>query len=776
MGCDTCNGCPSASAACPTTSSLTVGIAGNPNCGKSALFNALTGIHQRTGNWPGVTVDRKEGHFDLNGTSVTLIDTPGVYSLDATSMDEQVTRDFLLARDLDVIVNVVDASNLERNLYFTLQLLEMGLPIVVACNMMDVARDRGIQIDTNALSTALGCPVVPVVAVENEGLGNLGASLMEVASKECPEGEPPAHAPIIERAIDELSNLMADEDRHNAQWLGLKLLEGDELADSRASAAARKQALKWQARIRSQLDAEPDIAIADSRFAQARRLSSLAMQEPRRNLTTLSDRIDRFALHRWLGVPLFLLVMYLMFTFTIHVGGAFIDVFDGVAGALLVDGLGQWLEGVGAPPWLSVLLAQGMGGGIQVVATFVPLVAALFLVLSALEDSGYMARAAFVMDRFLRSIGLPGKAFVPLIVGFGCNVPAVMATRTLDNERERKVTVLMNPFMSCSARLPVYVLFGAAFFPMHTSNLVFSMYLIGILAAILTGLAMRRTILPGESSGFLIELPAYHRPNLKGVLLRTWDRLRQFILGAGKIIVVMVVILNVLNAMGTDGSFGKERHEDSLLSAIGQETTPLFAPMGIGEDNWPAVVGLLSGILAKEVVVGTLDTLYTQEAAASDTETFEFWPAVTEALASVPANLGAVLERLTDPLGLSEATSDPTAGANDAVFGVMAMHFDGQAGAFAYLLFVLLYFPCAATIAVIARETGRGWAAFVATWTTMVAYLAAATFYQLASFGSHPGFSALWLTGSVGTVILALSALKWWAGQRARARNCPLEA
>ncbi len=411
------------------------------------------------------------------------------------------------------------------------------------------------------------------------------------------------------------------------------------------------------------------------------------------------------------------------------------------------------------------------------VATFVPLVTALYLVLSALEDSGYMARAAFVMDRFLRAIGLPGKAFVPLIVGFGCNVPAIMATRTLDDERERKVTVLMNPFMSCSARLPVYVLFGAAFFPLHTSDLVFSMYLIGILAAVLTGLAMKRSLLPGNAAGFLIELPAYHRPNLKGVLLRTWDRLRLFVLGAGKIIVIMVVILNVLNTMGTDGSFGNEGRESSLLSAIGQEATPLFAPMGIGEDNWPAVVGLFSGILAKEVVVGTLNTLYAQEAAASETgDGFSLWPAIGEAFATIPANLLTVVDRLTDPLGLSEATRDSAGSDKDGVFGVMSRHFDGQAGAFAYLLFVLLYFPCAATIAIIARETGRGWAAFVAIWTTSVAYLAATTFYQAATFNEHPGYSTLWLIGSVVTVTLALTALKWWAAQSARPRPCPLEA
>jgi len=763
MGCACDTHCPAASPTCPQ-GGLTIAIAGNPNCGKSALFNALTGIHQRTGNWPGVTVDRKEGHCQIGANPCVVIDLPGIYSLDATSMDEQVSRDYLLAREADVIVNLVDANNLERNLYFTLQLLEMGVPMVVAVNMMDVARERGMEIDTRRLAAALGCPVLPIVAVTGEGLERLGGAILEVAHGETRGGRVPVHAPVVEEAVGELAALMADEDPANARWLGLKLLEGDALADTRACEAARQRVGHWQNRIRELGRGEPDIFIADSRFEIAREAAAVSVIKLGQVTNTLTDRIDRIALHRYAGVPLFLAVMYLMFTFTIHVGGALVDFFDGMAGALLVDGLGHWLKLLGSPQWLVVLLADGVGGGLQVVASFVPIITALYLFLSVLEDSGYMARAAFVMDRFMGSIGLPGKAFVPLIVGFGCNVPAVMATRTLDNERERKLTVLMNPFMSCGARLPVYVLFGAAFFPNSTGNLVFGLYLAGILAAVFTGLAMKRSLLKGESSGFLMELPDYRRPQAKGVALRTWDRLRMFVLGAGKIIVAMVVVLNMLNSIGTDGSFGNEDSDSSVLSAAARQATPLFAPMGIREDNWAATVGIFSGILAKEVVVGTLSTLYTDGNSGDDGEVFDLFTALAQAAATVPKNLSAVLDRMTDPLGLEPAAADTTA--VEGMFGVMASRFDGQAGAFAYLLFILLYFPCVATIGVIARETGRAWAAFVAAWTTVVAYLAASGFYQAATFSRHPEFSGLWLAASAVFIAAALWGLRRWSGRR----------
>ena len=472
----------------------TIALGGNPNCGKSALFNALTGIRQKTGNWPGVTVDRKEGRFRLNDGEVRVIDLPGIYSLDASSLDEKITRDYLLSRDADLIVNVIDASNLERNLYFSVQLREMGVPILVALNMMDVARKRGMEVDTEILSEQLGCPVVPVVAVTGEGMDRLKQQIQLLLSELKSNSFQVTHEDTVEQAINELTmELGGVSDRANLRWLSLKLLEGDGHAFELAGKNIGPLVERWKQIIETRAGEEADIYIADARYSHAHALAQRCVNEAGKLGRTLSDRIDQIVLSRVAGIPIFLLVMYLMFMFTINIGGAFIDFFDMTVGAILVDGLGGWMTQAGLPDWSRLILAQGVGAGIQVVSTFIPIIACLYLFLSILEDTGYMARAAFVMDRAMRTIGLPGKAFVPMIVGFGCNVPAVMATRTLENQRERKLTILMNPFMSCGARLPVYALFVAAFFPSNGQNLVFLLYLIGICIAVLTGMVMRRT-------------------------------------------------------------------------------------------------------------------------------------------------------------------------------------------------------------------------------------------------------------------------------------------
>jgi ferrous iron transport protein B len=755
---------------------ITIALGGNPNCGKSALFNAFTGIRQKTGNWPGVTVDRKEGRFNLQGEDIAMVDLPGIYSLDASSIDEQVTRDYLLSRDAQLIINVLDASNLERNLYFTVQLREMGIPIIVALNMMDVARKRGIEVDIELLSQELGCPVIPVVAVTGEGLDQLKKAIKALIGQ--PEQSfQVTHEDDVEQAITDITAQMHDIPVHaNRRWIALKLLEGDEHAEKIAGESIRPLTKKWQAHIQDRAGEEADIHIADARYSHAHSLSQRVIRERGIVGKTLSDRIDNVVLNKVIGIPIFMLLMYLMFMFTINIGGAFIDFFDIAVGAFMVEGVNSLLSTWGLPAWIRVFLADGFGGGIQVVSTFIPIIACLYLFLSVLEDTGYMARAAFVMDRAMRTVGLPGKAFVPLIVGFGCNVPAVMATRTLENQRERKLTILMNPFMSCGARLPVYALFAAAFFPSNGQNLVFLLYLVGIAVAVLTGMIMRRTLLTGESSGFMMELPPYHLPTLKGVMLRTWDRVKLFIRDAGKVIVLMVLALNILNAIDTEGNFGNKDTNQSILSAMGKAVTPMFTPLGIREENWPATVGIFTGILAKEAVVGTLDSIYTrlaeQDAGVSETEEpFNIWTRLSEAVATVPENLAAVRDNILDPLGLDlgDISTIDSAAQSQAVstdvFGAMAARFDGQAGAFAYLLFILLYFPCVATIGAIVREAGGAWAGFVAIWTTSVAYSASTLYYQAATFSQHTTSSTAWIIGLLAAMAATFIGLRKW-GQR----------
>ena len=530
-------------------------------------------------------------------------------------------------------------------------------------------------------------------------------------------------------------------------------------------------------RIEKALGEDMDILIADARYGMIKSITNQVVNRRQQVSRTHSDAIDRIVLNRAFGIPIFLAIMYAMFMFTVNVGNAFIDFFDILAGTIFVDGLGELLTALGSPEWLVVFLAGGVGAGIQTVATFIPPIACMFFFLSLLEDSGYMARAAFVVDRFMRYVGLPGKSFVPMLVGFGCTVPAVMATRTLENQRDRTLTIAMTPFMSCGARLPVYALFAAAFFPTGGQNLVFGLYLIGILMAIATGLILKNTLLKGEASPFVMELPPYHRPTLKGVGLRTWDRLKSFMWRAGKVILAIVVILGVLNSVGTDGSFGNEDSENSLLSAMGKSLAPLVAPMGITQENWPATVGIFTGIFAKEAVVGTLDSLYAQadQAQAEDAneeaaaETFSLWGGISKAFATIPANLAGVAGTLLDPLGISIGDVENLEQAAEeqgvaiSSFSAMTSRFDGEIGAFAYLLFVLLYFPCGAAIAAVYRETNWRWMTFVGLWTTGLAYIVSTTFYQVATFSRHPAFSTIWIAAMAAVCVGTIVALRYVA-------------
>ena len=760
---------------------FTVGVVGNPNCGKTTLFNVLTGSRQHVGNWPGVTVEKKTGEYSYANKLIELVDLPGTYSLEAAddqvSLDEKVARDYVASRDADLIINIVDASNIERNLYLTSQLIEMRVPMILVLNMMDAVKQRGIKIDCDFLAGQLGCPVIPITASTKDGINTLKAEINSAAITKPVPSVNISYAAALEQAIEDISpELVEIANQHHCdlRWLAVRLLEDDTLAKQFAGKALIPTVAKLQRRVEVETDDEIDILAADARYGFVNELIQGAVCRLNEVSRHTTEKIDTIVLNRFLGIPVFLLVMYAMFMFTINIGSAFVDFFDQSVGALLVDGLSQVLTEINIPQWLIVLITKGAGGGIQVVATFIPIIGFLFMFLSALEDSGYMARAAFVMDRFMRMIGLPGKSFVPMIVGFGCNVPAIMATRTLENQRDRILTNLMNPFMSCGARLPVYALFAAAFFPVGGQNLVFGLYLLGIAVAVLTGLIMRHTLFKGESAPFIMELPAYHLPTLRGVFIRTWDRLKSFLFNAGKVIVPMVLVLNFLNALGTDGSFGQENSNKSVLSEIGRGLTPAFKPMGIEKDNWPATVGIFTGVLAKEAVVGTLDALYSQlattDAAPSDKAPFNLKEALLAACSTVPENLSAIADNLLDPLGLNIGTVDDIASAASEqevktdTFAAMQHSFDGKAGAFAYLLFILLYAPCVAATAAIYRETNTGWTLFVVFWTTGIAYMTATIFYQAMTYSQHPEYSLVWISGLIIAFLLVLVGL-WLTGK-----------
>lgn len=735
-------------------SKQTIALVGNPNCGKTTLFNALTGARQRVGNWPGVTVERKEGTYRDQGQTVTVVDLPGIYSLDVaaggTGLDEQVARDYLLSGEANLVVNILDASNLERNLYLTTQLLEMGVPLVLALNMMDQAAGRGMRIDLAGLQRRLGCPVVPLCAHRGRGVAELKAVIRQALTQPQGAGVRPVYPPVIEQAFTELSHTAG----LGSPWAVLYGLQAVDGANVAPVLETHRQ------EIFQTLGEDIDLLVADVRYTWIREVMGATVTFAGQVSQTLSDRIDRWVLHRWLGIPIFLGVMYLMFFVAMNVGGAFVDFFDIGVGTIAVKGTAHLLTQLHAPGWLIGLLADGVGGGIQTTATFIPQIGLLFVFLSVLEDSGYLARAAFVMDRLMRWIGLPGKSFVPMLVGFGCNIPAIMATRTLENRRDRLMTILMNPFMSCGARLSVYALFGAAFFPKNAQNVVFLLYLIGIGAAVFTGLVMKSTLLQGIAAPFIMELPPYHLPTLKGVAIHAWGRLQAFITKAGRMIIVMVVILGFLNSVGTDGSFGKQDSTDSLLSAVGRQITPVFAPMGVQPENWPATVGIFTGVFAKEVMVGTMNSLYGQLAQAEAAEVgeppaeFDLWGGLQEAVTSIPRNMAALGQQLLDPIGLGVVadSGDQEAvaaelGVHTTIFGQMASRFGSTTAAIAFLLFVLLYFPCVSATAAVYRETNLGWTVFIACWTTGLAYWVATFYYQFMTFNEHPARSLLWVLG-----------------------------
>jgi ferrous iron transport protein B len=747
-------------------SNLKVALAGNPNCGKTTVFNALTGARQRVGNWPGVTVERVMGEYNHCNATIDVTDLPGIYSFSALSPDEEVARKHILFDTPDVVVNVIDASNLERNLYLTTQLLEMDVPVVVALNMMDMAKQRGIRIEIEHLAKHLGCPVVPVVASKKKGIEELQDAICKISKSHRRPGVRVAYEKDIEKVLQSLEISLGDvalTKKVSPRWLAIKLLEKDDLAlEIIGSDKAQLPDLDDQLRrVERIVGEDADMIIADGRYGFIHGLSRDVTAGSDKARKTFSDAVDKVVLNKVMGFPVFFFVMYLVFAITINVGGPFIDFFDGLCGTIFVDGFGHLLELIHTPAWLVAILAEGVGGGIQTVSTFIPPIFFIFLCLSFLEDSGYMSRAAFVMDHFLRSIGLPGKAFIPMMVGFGCNVPGIMATRTLESRRDRILAVIMNPFMSCGARLPVYTLFAAAFFPQRGGVVIFGIYMIGIALAVMTGLLFKNTLLRGEVSSFVMELPPYHMPTFSGVMYHTWHRLQSFLIKAGKVILLIVAVLGFLNSMGTDGSFGNSDSSNSVLSAMSRKVTPVFRPMGIEDENWPATVGLFTGIFAKEAVVGTLDSIYGQlevqagQEAEGAEEAFDFWGGISDSFAAIPAGYEGFWDTMKDPLGLFGALEEVEESESGEQYETMVSHFGehGSQAAFAYLLFILIYAPCVAAMAAIAREIGLRWMIFAVSYLTVLAWVIATLYFQFATFSVHPAASAGWI--GLCTVFLA---------------------
>jgi len=741
----------------------TIAIVGNPNSGKTTLFNLLTGANQRVGNWPGVTVEKKEGTFLCGDKQVNLVDLPGIYSVSATSEDERVARDYLLFGEANLIIDIVDASNLERNLYLTIQLIEMGLPILVVLNMMDIAEESGIRIDLDHLSKHLQLPLVGVNGTDPKSKDVILQKVQALLEGPARSTFQVSYGNELEDAIARLQPALeplAEKLHITSRYAAIKLIEGDPYVEAIVLAEGMvelKILEKEKERIRQVLKDEPDTVIADARYGAIHGIVKDVTRKVRQKVS-LTEKIDRIALHKVFGIPLFLFAMYMVFLITMKLGGAFIDFFDIFFGTIFVDGGMAILRWLGAPAWVIAAIAGGLGTGIQTVATFIPVIFTLFFSLSILEDSGYMSRAAFVMDRFMKSIGLPGKAFVPLLVGFGCTVPAILGTRTLDNRRDRLMTIFMSPFMSCGARLPVYALFAAAFFPESAGMVVFSLYLVGILYAILTGLLLKATVFHGEPAHFIMELPPYHRPRLRHILIHTWLRLKIFLFRAGKVILGMVLVLGLLNSIGfgKEGiGFGYENTEQSLLARVGKRITPIFEPMGVRRENWPATVGLFTGILAKESVVGTLNSLYGQTQAVTEkgSETFDLWGGIRLAFDSILTNLAAIGEALLDPIGwktVEAARETPIEGKGGGaeVFARLRSFFT-PVSAFAYLLFVLLYFPCVAAQGAAIRELGKRAGIALALYMTVLAWATAVLYYQVLEGGEW-----VWMGAAMGMLFL----------------------
>ncbi|MAT98420.1 MAG: ferrous iron transport protein B [Anaerolineaceae bacterium] len=742
-----------------------IALAGNPNVGKSTIFNALTGSRQHVGNWPGKTVEKKEGRLRVANEEILIVDLPGAYSLTAYSIEEIITRDFIINERPTAVVAVVDASNLERNLYLVAQVLELETPVIIALNMTDVANSRGLKIDARRLSQRMGgIPVVEMVGNRSLGMDQLKQAITQV-SEHPPQALPQAqYKGVLGQELVALAAQIVANPALTAcyqpNWLATKLLENDEAVieaiEAQGETSLLQAAAAAQERIEAATGEDAETLIADQRYTFIGTLVESVLERPSQSILTTSDKIDEIVTHRIWGLPIFLLMMWLVFQFTANVSAPFLDWVDGFMNGTVYGWGGALMAALGlGDTWLAALITDGIIAGVGGVLVFVPVLLFLYFALAVLEDSGYMARAAFVMDRVMRWMGLHGKSFLPLIVGFGCTVPAVYATRTLENEKDRKLTGFLATFMSCGARLPVYVVFGAAFFGTASGNLIFAMYLVGIGVALATGFALKHTVYKGQPPApFVMELPPYRAPRPRDVWRQMWERVQGFLIKASTVILAVSTVLWLLMAIpgrANVGSFNDVAAEDSLFAVVSGGIAPIFRPAGFG--SWEASGSLLTGFMAKEVVVGTMNQIYIGEEVANDAaEATTFGEEVGSALlgfgeAAVLTvqevlNIAPRTINLLPGIEIGEFNffgTEETVEDNTRLEAALIGSFTRSAGsaelgalaAVAFNVFVLLYVPCMVAVAAMRQEFGSRWTWAQIGYTLGLAWVAAVVVFQV---------------------------------------------
>lgn len=744
---------------------VNIALAGNPNAGKSTIFNALTGSRQHVGNWPGKTVEKKEGRLKLGDRDIVVVDLPGTYSLTAYSVEEIIARDFIINERPTAVVAVLDASNLERNLYLVSQLFELEVPIIITLNMTDIAASRGLRIDAARLSQRLGgIPVVETVGNRTLGLDQLKDVIREVADHP-PQARPqPRFQGELGKELADLeAQIQADaalSARYHPYWLAMKLLENDpsafEYVTTHSGPMLLEAAEAAQARIEEATGEDAETLIADQRYRLIGEVIDTVVQRPSQLVRTASDKIDEVVTHRIWGLPIFLLAMWLVFQFTANVSAPLLDWVDVFVNETVYSWATAGLAALGlGETWFAAMITDGIIAGVGGVLVFVPVLLFLYIALGILEDSGYMARAAFVMDRVMRWMGLHGKSFLPLIVGFGCTVPAVYATRTLENEQDRRLTGFLATFMSCGARLPVYVVFGAAFFGTASGNLIFGMYMVGIAVVLATGFALKHTVYKGKPPApFVMELPPYRLPHGRDVLRQTWERTRSFVIKAGTVIMGVSIVVWLLMAIPGRvgvGTFNAVEPEDSLFGMVSGSVAPVFAPAGFG--SWEATGSLITGFLAKEVVIGTMSQIYVGEVetVGEISEPVNFIAelggtvlalgeaailTVQEVVNIVPRTInlipGVALGEVSFLGGGGEESTTQLESSLVASFtNTAGSAAAGKVAAIAFNIFVLLYVPCMVAVAAMRQEFGTRWMWMQIAYTLGLAWVAAVLVFQI---------------------------------------------